>query len=152
MRRLTGDRHGSSPPIQVGLQQCSTLFDSLTNFVCRGYPIEQLAERSSHLESAYLLIYGALPTREQYQHWETEIFRHRVVHADTELFFRSFRFVDMHWTHYRSYRLINWSSYDAHPMSMLTSALAMLGSFYADANPSLQGKTVPSCQGNGRRN
>lgn len=46
--------------------------------------------------------------------------RHQVVHADAETFFRSFR-------------------YDAHPMSMLTSAFAMLGSYYADANPSLQG-------------
>ena len=112
----------------------------------RGYPIEQLAERSSHLETAYLLIYGSLPTPEQYRHWETEIFRHGVVHADTELFFRSFRSVFVYFTHSRSYRLINHASYDAHPMSMLTSAFAMLGSFYAEANPSLQGELGPSCQ------
>ena len=59
----------------------------------RGYPIEQLAERSSHLETAYLLIYGALPSRDQCKHWETESSRHQVVHADAELFFRSFRCV-----------------------------------------------------------
>lgn len=89
----------------------------------RGYPIEQLAERSSHLESAYLLIYGSLPTKDQFRHWETEILRHQVMHADSEHFFRSFR-------------------YDAHPMSMLTSAFAMLGSYYAEANPSLQGQRL----------
>lgn len=86
----------------------------------RGYPIEQLAEKSSHLESAYLLIYGSLPTKDQFKHFESEVSQHGVMHADAEQFFRSFR-------------------YDAHPMSMLTSAFAMLGSFYSDANPSLRG-------------
>ena len=62
-------------------------------FVRRGYPIEQLAEHSSHLESAYLLIYGSLPSHNQLKHWETEIARHQVVHADAEEFFRSFRCV-----------------------------------------------------------
>ncbi|TFY57355.1 hypothetical protein EVJ58_g7067 [Rhodofomes roseus] len=89
----------------------------------RGYPIEQLALHSSHLESAYLLIYGSLPTREQYLHFETEVMRHGNMHVDSEEFFRSFR-------------------YDAHPMSMLTSAFAMLGSFYSEANPSLQGQKL----------
>ncbi|KAI0734321.1 peroxysomal citrate synthase [Fomitopsis betulina] len=89
----------------------------------RGYPIEQLALHSSHLESAYLLIYGTLPTRKQYTHFETEVMRHGNMHVDSEEFFRSFR-------------------YDAHPMSMLTSAFAMLGSFYSEANPSLQGQKL----------
>ncbi|PCH42189.1 peroxysomal citrate synthase [Wolfiporia cocos MD-104 SS10] len=89
----------------------------------RGYPIEQLALHSSHLESAYLLIYGSLPTKEQYRFFETEVMRHSVMHADAEGFFRSFR-------------------YDAHPMSMLTSAFAMLGSYYNEANPSLQGQRL----------
>lgn len=89
----------------------------------RGYPIEQLAERSSHLESAYLLIYGSLPTREQFKHFEGEVLRHGPMHADAQTFFRSFR-------------------YDAHPMSMLTSAFAMLGSYYSEANPSLQGQRL----------
>ncbi|KAI0777049.1 peroxysomal citrate synthase [Irpex lacteus] len=87
------------------------------------YPIEQLAERSSHLETAYLLIYGSLPTKDQFKHWETEILRHGNMHADSEEFFRSFR-------------------YDAHPMSMLTSAFAMLGSYYPEANPSLKGQRL----------
>ncbi|KZT73012.1 peroxysomal citrate synthase [Daedalea quercina L-15889] len=89
----------------------------------RGYPIEQLAIHSSHLESAYLLIYGTLPTKEQCTHFETEVLRHGNMHVDSEEFFRSFR-------------------YDAHPMSMLTSAFAMLGSFYNEANPSLQGQKL----------
>ncbi|GJE88728.1 peroxisomal citrate synthase [Phanerochaete sordida] len=95
----------------------------LTSKQLRGYPIEQLAEHSSHLESAYLLIYGSLPTRSQSTHFETEVLRHGVMHADAQTFFRSFR-------------------YDAHPMSMLTSAFAMLGSYYSEANPSLQGQRL----------
>ncbi|RPD60118.1 peroxysomal citrate synthase [Lentinus tigrinus ALCF2SS1-7] len=94
----------------------------------RGYPIEQLALKSSHLETAYLLIYGSLPTNEQFKFFESEVMRHSVMHADAEGFFRSFR-------------------YDAHPMSMLTSAFAMLGSYYSEANPSLQGQRLYT-QGN----
>ncbi|EJD37733.1 peroxysomal citrate synthase [Auricularia subglabra TFB-10046 SS5] len=89
----------------------------------RGYPIEQLAERSSFLEVAYLLIYGSLPTRNEFQQFEHEILTHSIAHVDAEGFFRSFR-------------------YDAHPMAILTSAFAALGSYYAEANPSLQGQTL----------
>ncbi|KAH9903068.1 peroxysomal citrate synthase [Cubamyces lactineus] len=89
----------------------------------RGYPIEQLALHSNHLETAYLLIYGSLPTKDQYKFFESEVMRHSVMHSDAEGFFRSFR-------------------YDAHPMSMLTSAFAMLGSYYSEANPSLQGQRL----------
>lgn len=86
----------------------------------RGYPIEQLASQSSFLESSYLLIYGSLPTRVQLSHFEREVLNHGVMHADAAGFFRAFR-------------------YDAHPMAILTSAFAYLGSYYSDANPSLQG-------------
>ncbi|KAF9007601.1 peroxysomal citrate synthase [Cyathus striatus] len=89
----------------------------------RGYPIEQLALHSSHLESAYLLIYGSLPTKQQFKVFETEVLHHGIVHSDAEQFFRSFR-------------------YDAHPMAILTSAFSYLGSYYAEANPSLQGQTL----------
>ncbi|KAJ3930546.1 MAG: peroxysomal citrate synthase [Lentinula lateritia] len=89
----------------------------------RGYPIEELAVHSSHLETAYLLIYGSLPTSSQLEVWESEVMHHGVVHADAEQFFRSFR-------------------YDAHPMAILTSAFAYLGSYYSEANPSLQGQTL----------
>ncbi|KDQ19354.1 hypothetical protein BOTBODRAFT_62767 [Botryobasidium botryosum FD-172 SS1] len=89
----------------------------------RGYPIEQLAERSSFLEVAYLLIYGSLPTKSQHQSFEDEIMHHSIVHIDAEGLFRAFR-------------------YDAHPMSILTSAFAALGSFYEEANPSLRGQNL----------
>ncbi|KAJ7773360.1 peroxysomal citrate synthase [Mycena metata] len=89
----------------------------------RGYPIEQLALHSSHLETAYLLIYGSLPTKKQFQVFQDEVSHHSVIHADAEQFFRSFR-------------------YDAHPMAILTSALAYLGSYYSEANPSLQGQNL----------
>ena len=59
----------------------------------RGYPIEQLAEHSTHLETAYLLIYGTLPSRQQLRLFESEVMSHSIVHADAEQFFRSFRYV-----------------------------------------------------------
>ncbi|KAG2138210.1 citrate synthase-like protein [Suillus cothurnatus] len=89
----------------------------------RGYPIEQLAERSSFLEVSYLLIYGALPSTSQLSHFTSEVLLHGPIHSDAEGFFRAFR-------------------YDAHPMSMLTSAFAYLGSYYGEANPSLQGQDL----------
>lgn len=89
----------------------------------RGYPIEQLAEKSTFIECAYLLIYGALPTRSQLVHFEREVLLHGIMHADAKEFFGAFR-------------------YDAHPMAMLTSAFAYLGSYYGEANPSLQGQTL----------
>jgi len=89
----------------------------------RGYPIEQLALHSNHLETAYLLIYGQLPSKEQAATWKREVLHHGVLHSEAEQFFRSFR-------------------YDAHPMAMLTSAFAYLGSYYAEANPSLQGQKL----------
>jgi citrate synthase len=57
----------------------------------RGYPIEQLARHSTHLETAYLLIYGTLPTAKQLRVFEDEVLAHTFVHADAEHFFRSFR-------------------------------------------------------------
>ncbi|KAG5730962.1 Citrate synthase [Termitomyces sp. T112] len=89
----------------------------------RGYPIEQLAVHSSHLETAYLLIYGSLPSAAQMLEFESEVMHHGTVHADAEHFCRSFR-------------------YDAHPMAILTSAFAYLGSYYREANPSLQGQNI----------
>jgi len=59
----------------------------------RGYPIEQLALHSTHLETAYLLIYGTLPSEKQLRMFENEVMSHSYVHADAENFFRSFRCV-----------------------------------------------------------
>ena len=57
----------------------------------RGYPIEQLAVNSSFLETAYLLIYGSLPTSKQYNVFESEVMQHSIAHSDAEVLFRAFR-------------------------------------------------------------
>ncbi len=81
----------------------------------RGYPIEQLAERSTFLEVAYLLFYGELPTVEQFEVWKHDITHHTFIHENMRK-----RFVDgFH--------------YDAHPMGMFVSAVAALGTFYEGA-------------------
>ncbi|KAG5647003.1 hypothetical protein DXG03_001727 [Asterophora parasitica] len=72
---------------------------------------------------AYLLLYGALPSADQLTQFQNEVMHHGTVHADAEHFCRSFR-------------------YDAHPMAILTSAFAYLGSYYSEANPSLQGQNI----------
>ncbi len=81
----------------------------------RGYPIEQLAEKSSFLEVAYLLLNGELPTTEQLAAWSYDVTHHTMIHENMRK-----RFVDgFH--------------YDAHPMGMFISAVAALGTFYDDA-------------------
>jgi citrate synthase len=80
----------------------------------RGYPIEQLAEKASFLEVAYLLRHGELPTQEQYDKWVHDITFHTYVHENVKRFLEGFR-------------------YDAHPMSMLASTVAALSSFYPEA-------------------
>ncbi|MEP9382770.1 citrate synthase [Nocardioides sp. KR10-350] len=80
----------------------------------RGYPIEQLAESSSFLEVAYLLIHGDLPTKEQFEQWVHEITFHTFVHENIKGFMEGFR-------------------YDAHPMGMLMASVGALSTFYPDA-------------------
>jgi len=81
----------------------------------RGYPIEQLAEKSTYLEVAYLLINGELPTAEQLETWTHEVTHHTFIHENMRK-----RFVDgFH--------------YDAHPMGMFISSVAALGTFYEGA-------------------
>ncbi|HLU45098.1 MAG TPA: citrate synthase [Natronosporangium sp.] len=79
----------------------------------RGYPIEELAERSSFLEVSYLLIYGHLPTKEQLDKFTDEIRRHTMLHEDLRRFFDGF-------------------PRDAHPMAVLSSAVSALSTFYQD--------------------
>ncbi|KAI0011661.1 peroxysomal citrate synthase [Xylariaceae sp. FL0662B] len=98
----------------------------------RGYPIEQLVKKSNFLESAFLLIYGELPTKSQYVNWTNEIMHHTFIHSDIEGMFKSFR-------------------YDSHPMSMLTSAFATLGAFAPEANPSLRGQKLYTNAASGDR-
>jgi citrate synthase len=81
----------------------------------RGYPIEQLAEQSSYLEVAYLLINGELPTSQQLEEWVGEITIHTFVHENIKDFIRGFR-------------------HDAHPMGMLLGSVGALSTFYPDAN------------------
>jgi citrate synthase len=81
----------------------------------RGYPIEQLAEKSNFLEVAYLLLNGELPTAEELNTWTYDVTHHTMIHENMRK-----RFVDgFH--------------YDAHPMGMFVSSLAALGTFYDDA-------------------
>jgi citrate synthase len=80
----------------------------------RGYPIEQLAEKSTYLEVAYLLINGELPTRQQYKAWVDDIKFRTMVHENLKKFMEGFR-------------------HDAHPMGMLVSTVGALSTFYPES-------------------
>jgi citrate synthase len=80
----------------------------------RGYPIEQLAEQSNYLETAYLLLNGELPTKAVYDGWVDKVTTHTFVHENVKELMAGFR-------------------YDAHPMGMLASTVAALSTFYPDA-------------------
>ncbi|MEZ4683840.1 MAG: citrate synthase [Caldilineaceae bacterium] len=80
----------------------------------RGYPIEQLAEKSNFLEVAYLLIYGELPDKETAAAWEHKVCHHTFVHENLTRLMQSFR-------------------YDAHPMGMLISAIAFMSTLHKEA-------------------
>ncbi len=80
----------------------------------RGYPIEELAERSTFLEVAYLLGEGELPTRQQLDQWTDTIKYHTYVHTNITRFLEGFR-------------------YDAHPMGMMLGVVGALSTFYPDA-------------------
>ena len=81
----------------------------------RGYPIEQLAEKSTYLEVAYLLVNGELPNQQQLDDWKHEITIHTFVHENVKTFMQGFR-------------------HDAHPMGMLLGSVGALSTFYPDAN------------------
>ncbi|MDQ1628421.1 MAG: citrate synthase [Actinomycetota bacterium] len=80
----------------------------------RGYPIDQLAEKSSFLEVSYLLIYGELPTTTQLEDFSDRIRNHTLLHEDLRRFFDGF-------------------PRDAHPMAVLSSAVSALSTFYQDS-------------------
>lgn len=77
----------------------------------RGYPIEQLAKNSTYLEVAWLLIYGELPTADQLAEWDEKIRRHTLLHEDLKRFFSAL-------------------PHTAHPMSVLSSAVSALSTYY----------------------
>jgi citrate synthase len=80
----------------------------------RGYPIEQLAEQSTYLETAYLILYGELPGKPQLDEWIHNITYHSIVHENIK-------------------KLIDGFQHDAHPMGILVSTVAALSTFYPDA-------------------
>ncbi|MDO8431534.1 MAG: citrate synthase [Candidatus Binatus sp.] len=80
----------------------------------RGYPIEELAEKSNYLETAYLIVKGELPDRDHYGRWENNIKIHTMVHENIKKFMEGYR-------------------YDAHPMGMLVGTVGALSTFYLDA-------------------
>jgi citrate synthase len=94
----------------------------------RGYPIEQLAEHSTYLEVAYLLVHGELPDKQQHDAWVKEITYHTFIHENVRK------------------RFLEGFHYDAHPMGMLVSAVAALSTFYLDAkdihNPASREKQI----------
>ena len=80
----------------------------------RGYPIEQLAEHSTYLETAYLIIFGQLPTEAQLKEWTKQITLHTMLHENIKKLMEGFQ-------------------YDAHPMSVFLSTVGAFSTFYADA-------------------
>src|ERR1041384_718636 len=80
----------------------------------RGYPIEQLAEQSDYLETAYLILFGELPTASQLQKWQREITLHTMLHENIKKLMEGFQ-------------------YDAHPMAIFLSIVGAMSGFYPDA-------------------
>jgi len=80
----------------------------------RGYPIEQLAEHSDFLETAYLILFGELPIAKQYTEWTTQVTLHTMLHTNIAKLMEGFR-------------------HDAHPMGMFISTVGALSTFYPDA-------------------
>ncbi|MDX2483902.1 MAG: citrate synthase [Pseudodonghicola sp.] len=80
----------------------------------RGYPIDQLAEKSHYLEVCYLLLYGELPTAVELEDFETRIIRHTMLHEQMQYFFRGFR-------------------RDAHPMAIMVGVVGAMSAFYHDS-------------------
>src|SRR5262245_19698885 len=81
----------------------------------RGYPIDELAEKSTFLETSYLILYGELPSKEELEEWTYNISHHTIIHRNIEKFIDGFH-------------------YDAHPMGMLVSTVGALSTFYPDAH------------------
>lgn len=82
--------------------------------LCRGYPIEQLAEKSHYLEVCYLLLYGELPDKAQLADFEMRVTRHTMLHEQMQYFFRGFR-------------------RDAHPMAIVCGVVGAMSAFYHDS-------------------
>ena len=116
--KLTGQGYFTYDPGFVSTAACEsgiTYIDGDQGILrYRGYPIEQLAEQSTFLETAYLLIYGDLPSPEALNDFKSNIKRHTMLHEDLRRFFDGF-------------------PPDAHPMPVLSSAVSALSTFYQDS-------------------
>ncbi len=80
----------------------------------RGYPIEQLAQKADYLEVCYILLYGEVPSRQEYESFRETVFRHTMVHEQIATFFHGFR-------------------RDAHPMAVMVGVVGALAAFYHDS-------------------
>ena len=89
----------------------------------RGYPIEQLAEGSTFLETAFLVVYGELPNEKQLRTFTKKVMKNSSYHVGLEPFIKAFR-------------------HDAHPMGMLSTLIAAMSSFYPDSNPAYVGANI----------
>ena len=89
----------------------------------RGYPIEQLAEHSSFLETSYLVIYGELPTEKQLRTFTKRVMKRSIYHHGLESFIKQFR-------------------HDAHPMGMMSTLIACMSSFFPESNPAYVGANI----------
>ena len=118
--RVTDDEFGmmSYDPAFMNTASCKskiTFIDGDKGILrYRGYPIEQLSERCSYLEVAYLILHGELPTRAQLDDWVWNITHHTMIHESIKKFMDGFR-------------------YDAHPMGILVGTVGALSTFYPDA-------------------
>src|SRR5919107_1089880 len=88
----------------------------------RGYPIEQLAEQSTYLETAYLILYGKLPSKSELADWTGNITIHSIIHENIKKHIDGFH-------------------HDAHPMGILVSTVAALSTFYPDAKKIFEAKS-----------
>src|SRR6186997_112473 len=104
----------SSAPVLICRSAITYIDGDKGILLYRGYPIEQLAEESDFLETAYLILFGELPTASQQQAWTREITLHTMLHENVK-------------------RLMEGFQYDAHPMGIFLSTVGALSTFYPDA-------------------
>ena len=118
IRSLTGNGYFTFDPGYVSTASCEskiTYIDGAKGMLLhRGYPIEDLAEKSNYLETCFLLLHGEMPNEQQYQEFSSIIRNHTMVHESIARFFRGFH-------------------HDSHPMAMMCGIVGALSAFYHDS-------------------
>ena len=118
VRALTSNRYFTYDPGFVSTASCEskiTFIDGINGVLLhRGYPIEELAEKSDYLETCFLLLHGELPSQKEYDEFTSIISNHTMVHESISRFFRGFH-------------------YDSHPMAMMCGIVGALSAFYHDS-------------------